>query len=191
MVKILVIDNGGQWTHREWRTLKYLDVQTKIIPNNIPVEDILEEKPNGIVLSGGSPRIGLNGELGNCGELIDNTDSPIVGICAGHQFIARHFNGKVEPSKIPEFGSVELTLIKKDTLLKKIPEKSIIWTSHNDEITEMPNDFINLAVSENCKFQIIKHKNKKIYGIQFHPEVEHTEYGIQIFKNFIEICESK
>ena len=55
----------------------------------------------------------------------------------------------------------------------------------------MPNDFINLAVSENCKFQIIKHKNKKIYGIQFHPEVEHTEYGIQIFKNFIEICERK
>ena len=122
MVKILVIDNGGQWTHREWRTLKYLDVQTKIIPNNIPVEDILEEKPNGIVLSGGSPRIGLNGELGNCGEIIDKSDFPIVGICAGHQFIARHFNGKVEPSKIPEFGSVELTLIKKDSLLKKIPE---------------------------------------------------------------------
>ena len=191
MVKILVIDNGGQWTHREWRTLKYLDVQTKIIPNNIPVEDILDEKPNGIVLSGGSPRIGLNGELGNCGELIDKSDFPIVGICAGHQFIARHFNGKVEPSKIPEFGSVELTLIKKDSLLKKLPEKSIIWTSHNDEITEMPNDFINLAESENCKFQIIKHKNKKIYGIQFHPEVEHTEYGIQIFKNFIEICEIK
>ena len=191
MVKIFVIDNGGQWTHREWRTLKYLDVQTKIIPNNISVEDILEEKPNGIVLSGGSPRIGLNGELGNCGELIDKSDSPIIGICAGHQFIARHFNGKVEPSKIPEFGSVELKLIKKDLILKKIPEKSIIWTSHNDEITEMPNDFINLAESENCKFQIIKHKIRKIYGIQFHPEVEHTEYGIQIFKNFIEICESK
>lgn len=188
MVKILVIDNGGQWTHREWRTLKYLDIQTKIIPNNSPVELILSENPDGIVLSGGSPRIGLDGKLGNCGELIDKSDFPVMGICAGHQFIARHFNGKVEPSKIPEFGKVELKLIKKDPLFNKIPNTSIIWTSHNDEVTILPDNFYNLGITENCEFQVIKHKSREIYGLQFHPEVEHTDYGNQFFKNFINLC---
>ena len=190
MIKIFVIDNGGQWTHREWRTLKYLDIETKIIPNTTPVKEILNEKVNGLVLSGGSPRIGLEGNLGNCAELLDKAEIPIIGICAGHQFIARHYGGKVEPSKIPEFGKVELIIIKNDMLFCDVPEKTIIWGSHNDEVTKIPNHFIHLAKSENCEFQIIKHNDKPLYGLQFHPEVEHTEYGIQFFKNFIKLCES-
>ncbi len=190
MIKIYVIDNGGQWTHREWRCLKYLDVDTKIIPNNTPVNEILNKKINGLVLSGGSPRIGLDGELGNCAEIIDKIDIPILGICAGHQFIARHYGGKVKPSKIPEFGKIELEIIRNDLIVNDIPKKSIVWESHNDEITKIPNNFFNLAKSENCEFQIIKHKSQPLYGLQFHPEVEHTQYGTQIFKNFIKLCES-
>jgi len=190
MTKIYVVDNGGQWTHREWRTLKYLNIDTKIIKNTIKFDEIYNEKVDGLVLSGGSPRIGLEGSLGNCGEILDKSEIPIIGICAGHQFIARHYGGKVKPSKIPEFGKVELIAYKNDSILKNINKKSIVWESHNDEVTKMPDSFINLAKSENCKIQIIKHKNKPIYGFQFHPEVEHTEFGIQFFKNFIEICES-
>jgi len=190
MTKIYVVDNGGQWTHREWRTLKYLNIDTKIIKNTIKFDEIYNEKVDGLVLSGGSPRIGLEGSLGNCGEILDKSEIPIIGICAGHQFIARHYGGKVKPSKIPEFGKVELIAYKNDFILKNINKKSIVWESHNDEVTKMPDSFINLAKSENCKIQIIKHKNKPIYGFQFHPEVEHTEFGIQFFKNFIEICES-
>jgi len=190
MTKIYVVDNGGQWTHREWRTLKYLNIDTKIIKNTIKFIEIYNEKVDGLVLSGGSPRIGLEGGLGNCGEILDKSEIPIIGICAGHQFIARHYGGKVKPSKIPEFGKVELIAYKNDSILKNINKKSIVWESHNDEVTKIPDSFINLAKSENCKIQIIKHKNKPIYGFQFHPEVEHTEFGIQFFKNFIEICES-
>jgi GMP synthase (glutamine-hydrolysing) len=185
---INVIDNGGQWTHREWRTLKYLNIESKIIPNTTPVKEILNEKINGIVLSGGSPRIGLDGKLGNCAELIDKAEIPILGICAGHQFIARYYGGEVKPSKIPEFGKIELNIIKEDTIFDNIPKKSIVWESHNDEVTKIPNNFIHLAKSENCKLQIIKHNDKPLYGFQFNPEVEHTEYGIQFFKNFIKIC---
>jgi GMP synthase (glutamine-hydrolysing) len=191
MTKIYVVDNGGQWTHREWRTLKYLNVDTKIIQNTIKFSEIFNQNVDGLVLSGGSPRIGLEGSLGNCGEILDKSDIPIIGICAGHQFIARHYGGRVEPSKIPEFGKVELIIYENDFILKNINKKSIVWESHNDEVTKIPNSFINLAKSENCKIQIIKHNNKPIYGFQFHPEVEHTEFGIQFFKNFIEICESK
>jgi len=186
MVKIYVVDNGGQWTHREWRVLKYLDVETKIVPNTISFDEIADA--DGIVLSGGAPRIGLEGKLGNTDEILKKADFPILGICAGHQYIARFFGGKAKPARIPEFGKIELKIVKKNDLFKGIPEKSIVWESHNDEVTEIPSVFETLASSENCQIQAMRHKTKPIYGLQFHPEVEHTEYGEQIFKNFVKIC---
>ena len=190
MVRIYIIDNGGQWTHREWRTLRDLDVDTKIVPNTTLFKEIYAEKVDGLVLSGGAPRMGLQKELGNCREYLEKADFPILGICAGHQFIAQFFGGKAKPSKIPEFGKIELTLLKKNNaLFKGVPKKSIVWESHNDEVTVLPKDFEVLGKSENCKIQAMHHKEKPFYGLQFHPEVEHTEYGKIIFKNFIEICE--
>jgi len=190
MAKIIVIDNGGQWTHREWRTLKYLDVDTKILPNTASFEDIINEDVDGLVLSGGAPRIGLKGKLGNCEEYLEKAEFPILGICAGHQFMARFFGGQAKPSKIPEYGKVELKITKNDKIFDKVPEKSIVWESHNDEVSKLPDSFDRLAESNDCKIQAMKHKQKPFYGLQFHPEVEHTEYGVQIFKNFIKICES-
>jgi GMP synthase (glutamine-hydrolysing) len=190
MVKIFVVDNGGQWTHREWRSLKYLDVDTKIVPNTIPFKDIDKEEIDGLVLSGGAPRIGVESKLGNCGEYLEKADFPIMGICAGHQFTARYYGGMVKPSKIPEFGKVELILIKEnDPLYKGVPTKSIVWESHNDEVTLLPKDFEHLGKSEDCEIQTMRHTKKQLYGLQFHPEVEHTEYGVQIFKNFVKLCE--
>lgn len=187
--KIYVIDNGGQWTHREWRVLKYLGVQTHILPNTTPFDEIVDRGVDGLVLSGGSPRIGLNEKLGRCGEYLDRADFPILGICAGHQLIAKHFGGKVEPAVVPEFGRVELIIDKFHPIFKDIPKRSIVWSSHNDEVTKVPDDFVVLAHSQSCKVQAITHKKKKIFGLQFHPEVEHTEYGLQIFRNFVEICQ--
>ena len=80
MVKIFVVDNGGQWTHREWRTIRDLDVETKIIPNSIDFSDILREDLDGLVLSGGAPRIGKNDELGNSGIFLEKADFPVLGI---------------------------------------------------------------------------------------------------------------
>jgi GMP synthase (glutamine-hydrolysing) len=190
MVRIYVIDNGGQWTHREWRTLRDLDVETNIVPNTTLFKELQKEKIQGLVLSGGAPRIGLNSNLGNCAEYLDKADIPLLGICAGHQFMARHFGGIVKPSKIPEFGQVELMLCHDDEpLFKGVLKKSIVWESHNDEVTVLPKDFVKIAESENCKIQAIRHKKKQFYGLQFHPEVEHTQFGEQIFKNFIQLCE--
>jgi GMP synthase (glutamine-hydrolysing) len=96
----------------------------------------------------------------------------------------------VKPSKIPEFGKVELILIKEDdSLFKGVPKKSTVWESHNDEVTLLPKDFDHLGKSEDCEIQTMKHNKKLLYGLQFHPEVEHTEYGVQIFKNFVKMCE--
>jgi len=189
MVRIYVIDNGGQWTHREWRTLRDLDVDTKIVPNTTSFSDIVKDSVDGIVLSGGAPRIGLESELGNCSEYLEKADFPILGICAGHQFMSRFFGGKAEPSKIPEFGKVILTLVKQgDPLFEGVSDQSIVWESHNDEVTVLPKDFECLAESESCKIQAMHHKTKPLYGLQFHPEVQHTEYGEQIFQNFVTLC---
>jgi len=189
MVKIYVVDNGGQWTHREWRTLKYLDVETKIVPNTISFDGLKKEGINGLVLSGGAPRIGLEGKLGNIDEILEKSDFPVLGICAGHQYMARFFGGDAKPAENPEFGKVELTIIKDNDLFKDIPKKSIAWESHNDEVTKIPDNFELLASSKDCKVQAMKHKNKPFYGLQFHPEVENTEYGEQIFRNFVKLCE--
>ena len=189
MVKIFVVDNGGQWTHREWRTLKYLDVDTKIVPNTVSFDELKKEKIDGLVLSGGAPRIGLEGKLGNTDELLEKADFPVLGICAGHQYIARFFGGEVRPAEKPEYGKVELNVIKDDFLLKGVPKKSIVWLSHNDEVAKLPDCFELLASSDDCEIQAIKHKDKSFYGLQFHPEVENTEYGEHMFKNFVKICE--
>ena len=191
MVKIYVIDNGGQWTHREWRTLRYLGADTKILPNTISFQVLKEEEVDGLVLSGGSPRIGLENKLGNCAEYLEKASFPILGICAGHQFMARFFGGDAKPSKIPEFGRVELTLLTSDCpLFEDVPPVSTVWESHNDEVTVLPSCFIHLAESQNCKIQAMAHKEKPLYGLQFHPEVEHTAYGEQMFTNFVTICKN-
>jgi len=190
MVKIYVVDNGGQWTHREWRVLRYLNVETKIIPNTTKIEDI---DADALVLSGGAPRIGWESQkLGECGSYVDNLHVPILAICVGHQFLAMHFGGEVGPSKVPEFGKTEIKIVKDSRLFEGLPKKLMVWESHNDEIKKLPGEFSNLASSENCKIQAIEHKKRPIFGLQFHPEVKHTLSGQKILRNFVvNICQCR
>lgn len=188
VMKVNVVDNGGQWTHREWRMLKYLNVDTKIIPNTTPFEEL---DVDALILSGGAPRINSDvPKFGFTSEYLDNADFPILGICVGLQYIILHFGGKAGVAKIPEFGKTEIIVDKENDLFLGLPKSFQVWESHNDEIKEVPKDFEALAHSENCKFQAVKHKKKPIYGLQFHPEVEHTEYGKEIFENFLKISEN-
>jgi len=183
-MKISVVDNGGQWTHREWRMLRYLDVETEIIPNTTPVEKI---DADGLVLSGGAPRIGTEAiKLGNTADYLDE-EIPVLGLCVAHQFLALYFGGKAGPARIPEYGKTDMTITSKDEIFKGIPDKIVVWESHNDEITELPDCFENLAYSESCSIQAIRHREKPFYGLQFHPEVEDTQFGEKMFQNFITI----
>ncbi len=186
-MRIDVFDNGGQWTHREWRVLRYLDVETNIIPNTTRFEDL---KLDGLVLSGGAPRIGTEAmKLGNTADILDKADFPILGICVGMQFIALHFGGKADAADIPEYGAIDVTIDEPDDILAGINNPFKAWESHNDEVKLLPKEFQNLAHSENCRVQAFRFTKKPYYGLQFHPEVEHTEQGSDIFKNFIDICQ--
>ncbi|MBI2076906.1 MAG: GMP synthase subunit A [Euryarchaeota archaeon] len=189
-MKVYVVDNGGQWTHREWRVLKYLGAETKIIPHDTPVVDLARENLDGLVLSGGAPRVGLADSLGNCGQYIDQLPVPIVGICAGHQFMARHYGGEAAPGG-SEFGEAVIRLHEEHPrdLFRGVARESKAWESHHDEVSRVPKDFEVLASSEKCKVQAMRHKTLPRFGLQFHPEVEHTQFGATIFQNFLQVCE--
>jgi GMP synthase (glutamine-hydrolysing) len=188
-VKVYVVDNGGQWTHREWRVLKYLKVDTKIIPNSTPLDEL--EGVDGLVLSGGSPRVALETErMGRNGEYLDKASFPILGICAGMQFMTNHFGGATAPAKVPEFGKTTLHVDDEDDLFVGLPNTFTVWESHNDEVSVLPRMFKVLAHSDNCPIEAFRIEGKPFYCLQFHPEVENTEHGYEIFRNFLEVVRS-
>ena len=181
-VKVYVVDNGGQWTHRIWRVLREIGCDSKIIPNITSVEKL---DADALILSGGAPRIAWETpKLGNCTDYFDGFDGAILGICVGMQLMAIHFGGKAGPSEIPEYGLSELKVTEEDDLFKGLPKEFLVWESHNDEVKEVKS-FAVLALSENCKIQAIRHLSKPFYGVQFHPEVNNTEHGEEILRNFV------
>lgn len=181
-----MVDNGGQWTHREWRVLRDLGVKSRIVPNTTPVEEF---QVDGLVLSGGAPRVGVDpSKMGRNGEYIDKAGCPILGICAGHQFMALYLGGAASPAKVPEFGKTEVFVEDPGDLFVGLPKRFTVWESHNDEVTRPPPGFRVLASSKNCPVQAMQADDRPLYGVQFHPEVEHTEYGYVIFKNFLRVC---
>ena len=187
-VVIDVIDNGGQWTHREWRMLRYLGVDTQILPNDVPLSEIREL--DGLILSGGAARVGLTGKLGNCAEYL-SLEVPILGICAGHQFMARHYGGNAGEAPKPEFGAATISLVGDGgPLFQGTPSHQTVWESHNDEVTTTPPGFTVIAESESCRVQAMQNEELDRFGLQFHPEVNDTEFGSNIFENFVEICKS-
>lgn len=187
-MRVYVIDNGGQWTHREWRVLRYLGVETKVVPNTTPFDELGEV--DALVLSGGAPRVAMDAErMGRNGEYLDRADFPILGICAGMQFTCAKFGGRTEPAAIPEFGKALLTVDEEDDLFTGLPKCFTVWESHNDEVTVVPESFQALAHSENCRYEAVRMRTRPIYGLQFHPEVEHTEHGYDIFRNFLKVVE--
>ena len=187
-IKVYVIDNGGQWTHRIWRVVREIGCDSKIIPNTTPVEDI---DADALILSGGAPRVAWESpKLGNCTDYFDHFDGPILGECVGMQLMAMHFGGSAGPSEIPEYGLSRLRVIEEDDLFKGLPKEFLVWESHNDEVKQVPN-FTVLAMSENCRVQAVKHHVKPFYGVQFHPEVNDTEHGSEILANFVRGVESK
>jgi len=186
--KVYVIDNGGQWTHRIWRVLREIGCETKIIPNTTPVSEI---DADALVMSGGAPRVAWEApKLGNCTDYLNEFQGPIMGICIGLQLMAIHCGGKAGPSKVPEYGLAKIRVIEEDDLFMGLPKEFLVWESHNDEVKEAPG-FKVLAVSENCTVQAVKHGDKPYYGVQFHPEVNNTEHGEEIYRNFVNVVKTR
>ncbi len=185
-MRVPVIDNGGQWTHREWRVLRDLGADSEILPNTSPFTRL---KADGVVLSGGALSMeGAAASLGRVSEWIDRLDVPVLGICVGHHFLARHFGGRVARGA-PEFGSVALTVDRpQDPLFAGLPAQLNVWASHNDQVVEAPSGWEILAHSPECAVEAMRHPRRPVWGVQFHPEVEHSEGGRELFRHFLDAC---
>lgn len=191
--KVLVLDFGSQTTQLIARRIRELEVYTEIKPCFISIEDIQKFSPSGIIFSGG-PNSVYDPNAPLIDKNIFNLNIPILGICYGAQLIIHLFGGKVEKSEKREFGLTYLEILKNNKLFKglKKNKKYRVWMSHSDRIKVLPENFYVLARTENSPFAAIAHRDKAIYGVQFHPEVIHTEIGKKILYNFVfEICKCK
>jgi GMP synthase (glutamine-hydrolysing) len=185
-VKIPVIDNGGQWTHREYRVLRDLGAESRIVPNTTPFAEL---DADGVVLSGGALSLeGSEAPLGRVDEWIDAVQVPVLAICVGHQFLGRHFGGRVAKGGA-EFGSVDLSVDAPDhPIFAGLPGQLKVWANHNDQVVAPPPGWRILAHSEACAVEAMASPDRPLFGLQFHPEVEHTEGGREIFRHFLDLC---
>lgn len=183
-MSIVIINNFGQYNHRISRSLSYLGIENKLVSNSTSLEDIRKLNPEGIILGGG-PSIE---RIGNCKEILGNIDVPILGICLGHQLIADYFGGKTKSADVESYAQIEINIMKNTGLFEGIDGTLKVWASHKDEVVTLPDSFEVIADSDKCSIEAMKHKDKEIYGIQFHPEVQHTPRGGEIFENFHKIC---
>ncbi len=185
---ILVLDFGSQYTQLIARRIRESKVYSKIVPWNISAEEIQEIKPKGLVFSGGPLSVYDKGAP-MPSEKIFKLGLPILGICYGMQAINRFFGGKVLSSKEREFGRSELFIDSNKDLFINLPTNLTCWMSHGDEIKTLPPGFVKIAHTLNAPISAFANRAKKIYGVQFHPEVAHTQRGTQILSNFVfQIC---
>lgn len=183
-MSIVIINNFGQYNHRISRTLTYLGIENKLVSNETSLDEIKSMNPEGIILGGG-PSID---RIGNCEDIIKEMDVPILGICLGHQVIANVFGGETKSAEIESYAQIDLNIEKQVGIFEDVGDSLKVWASHKDEVITLPDDFEILASSTKCAIEAMKHKNKDIYGIQFHPEVQHTPRGGEIFENFYKLC---
>jgi GMP synthase (glutamine-hydrolysing) len=187
MDKIVVLDFGSQYSHLICRRIRDFSAYAELVPFDISIEELRKLEPKGIIFSGGPSSV-YNSDAPLPETEIFKMNLPILGICYGHQLIVNNFGGKVKRVN-KEYGSSLLTIDNDSDLLGGIGESVRAWMSHGDEAEKVPLGFEVIGHTESAKAAAIADKEKSIYGIQFHPEVVHTEQGIEILKNFVlKIC---
>ncbi|MDD2807294.1 MAG: glutamine-hydrolyzing GMP synthase [Patescibacteria group bacterium] len=181
-LQIAIIDFGSQYTHLITRRIRQLGVLAEIFPPTVSVKELSGIK--GLILSGGPNSVHDRTAVKYNAKLLD-LPVPILGLCYGHQLLAQHFGGKVVPGKTKEYGLAHLEVINSSKLFSGLPKQSRVWMSHGDSVSVLPKDFIVGGQTFDCPIAAMANDKKKMYGLQFHPEVSHTVMGQQIIKNFV------
>ncbi len=189
--RILVLDFGGQYNQLIARRVRDLKVYCDLKPCDMTIEEIKEYNPIGIIFTGG-PNSVYDETSPHVDKAIFDLGIPVLGICYGCQLIAYTLGGKVEHAKTSEYGKREFTFVKDSPVSKEIPKTSICWMSHTDHVAKAPEGFDVLATTQSCPVTVFGSETKSIYGIQFHPEVVHSEYGNKMLENFLYgVCKAK
>ena len=188
---ILVLDFGGQYNQLIARRVRENNVYAEILPYTTPIEQIKQNNYKGIIFTGG-PNSVYDMSSPHYSKDILSLGVPILGICYGCQLISWMAGGKVETAPVSEYGKIELKIKQNSLLFKNVEDKSTVWMSHTDYISEAPEGFEVTALTYDCPCAAMENTDKKIYAVQFHPEVTHTVFGKEMLKNFVfDVCGCK
>ncbi|MCI0449641.1 MAG: glutamine-hydrolyzing GMP synthase [Chlorobi bacterium] len=190
--KIIIIDFGSQYTKLIARKVRECRVYSEVVPCTRDLSYLSKDiSIKGIILSGGPQSVYFK-NAPQLGKLILDLNLPILGICYGLQLLSHYFKGKVTGGKTREYGKTKINRVKDSRLFKDVNKNLTVWMSHGDYIKSLPNEFYVTSRSENKLISSFESKKSRIYGVQFHPEVNHTEQGTKIIKNYLfEICKVK
>lgn len=190
--KIVVLDFGSQYNQLIARRIREFGVYSELHSNEMTLDEILAlQDVKGIVFSGG-PNSVYDADAPKCDPAILTSGIPILGICYGMQMMQYLLGGKVEPGESSEYGRTEIEVVNPTALFAGLPKEETVWMSHGDKVTKLGEGFEVVARSENCPFAAAANIDKKMYCLQFHPEVRHSEYGNDILKNFVfNVCQAK
>ena len=182
---IVVLDFGGQYNQLIARRVRECSVYCEVHPHTLPLEKLRALAPKAIIFTGG-PESVYKEDSATYSEEIFSLGVPVLGICYGSQLMAHKLGGKVETAPVSEYGRTELQVVDgASVLFADVPQKSVCWMSHTDYIAEAPKGFRVTAKTANCPVAAMEDAARKLYAVQFHPEVMHTEYGTKILENFV------
>ena len=189
---VLVMDFGGQYNQLIARRVRECGVYAEVHSyKKISVNEIKEMSPKGIIFTGGPNSVYGENALHYDKEIF-NIGIPILGICYGAQLMAYELGGDVKTAGISEYGKTEVVVDKESVLFRKVPKINTCWMSHTDMITELPAGFKATAKTSSCPIAAMENASKKLYAVQFHPEVNHTEYGKEMLRSFVyDVCGCK
>lgn len=179
---ILIVDMGSQYTHVIWRSVRELGREGKMVPKEVSAREL--SSADAVILSGGPSSV-TKDDFHSLPAFIKSFSRPVLGICLGHQLVAQSLGGKVVKGKSAEYGISKIEVDSPGVILAGMPKSFSAWVSHFDEVKKMPSGFSRLAHSETCAIEAMENPNKKIFSVQFHPEVWHTEGGERIISNFL------
>ncbi|HCU24309.1 MAG TPA: glutamine-hydrolyzing GMP synthase, partial [Deltaproteobacteria bacterium] len=184
MNKVLILDYGSQYTQLIARRIREQHVYSEIQAFNWPYEKIRDFAPQAVILSGGPASV-LGKEAPGLDLRLLELGVPILGICYGIQLLAHHLGGKVSPSTKREYGRALFQADPSSPLFRGLKRESSVWMSHGDRLEKIPEGFIKIGESDNTPYCAIAAPERRIYGVQFHPEVVHTEEGVSMLRNFL------
>ncbi|MDH6363883.1 GMP synthase (glutamine-hydrolyzing) [Enterococcus sp. PF1-24] len=188
--KIIVLDYGSQYNQLITRRIREFGVFSELLSHRITADEVRQMQPKGIILSGGPNSVYDENAFGIDPEILE-LGIPILGICYGMQLLTYKLDGKVEPAQNREYGKAELEVTAKDaSLFQSTPAKQVVWMSHGDLVTAIPEGFEVVGTSKDCPIAAIQDLSRNFYGVQFHPEVQHSEYGNDLLRHFaFDVCQ--
>ena len=187
--KILVLDFGAQYAQLIARRVRECRVYSELVPYDTPLEEIKAAKPAGLILSGG-PRSVNDADAPLPDPGIFELGVPVLGICYGVQLMAKLRGGRVARTNLAEYGGTGVTVVDQGPLFAGLPSEMSCWMSHGDSVVEIPAGFCVTAQSKGLPVAAMEDRTARLYGVQFHPEVRHTTYGMDILKNFLyKVCD--